>query len=221
MIKEAIQNFKRIRKHRKEVTKICEEKFMALYNHPLYNDDLLAIKEEMKKDINIYKSIQLFHDLSCYNPKEFIPTMNWYYGKYGKAAIGLAPGNKGYEKHMKCMSKFLDAKSHHLTTNRHHYESSYIMNRKDVLEMIVDWEAEYGNAQKYYLERYSDILLDEKTKICIEEELGLRKFRGPFKYDIYNKDLSKIKHKYNKKQFNLLLSYVNKRYNLDLYSILP
>lgn len=222
MIKEAILNFKRIRKHRKEVGKICEERFMALYNNPFYNDELEIIKEELKRDINIYKRIQIMHDLSCYRPKEFIPSMYYFYGKYGVQAIGkINEGDKGYEKHKKIIEKYLESCIYHKKYNKHHCDYFYIMQREDIIEMIVDWEAEYGNSQKYYLENYKNIVLQEESRIILEEELGLRKFRGIFKYSIYDMDLSKIKSIYPEKQFNVLLSYVNKRYNLDLYSMLP
>jgi len=98
----------------------------------------------------------LVHDLSKFLPDEFLPYMNWFYGKYGIKFSQKQPlivnGCKvrNYDKHKKVEEQFNVAWLKHQHRNKHHYQYWYLRNDdgsekyikisdKYKREMICDW----------------------------------------------------------------------------------
>lgn len=212
-IQAIIKHYNQLKIHRKLVKEICEEKWTELYNSPLYNDELL-IKDHLKADINTYKRIHLLHDLSSYNPQEFFPFANWLYGKNGKTKFKELVDNESTDVPMKVrenFQKFMNALQKHYQNNKHHWNYNREMTREEVIEMIVDWEANCrehraGNARNYYIKNYNKICISPETRVIVEDILELNHFSIlGFSWDVLDTPLSELKFSLGKEKFNKLV----------------
>lgn len=105
------------------------------------------------------------HDLSKFNPIEFKPYANYYYGNGDKPTFDYA---------------WL----HHQRKNKHHWDywvkgsgKAIPMPDKYIKQMICDWNGmsrKFGDtAQEYYISNIEDINVHIDTRIKIELMLGL------------------------------------------------
>lgn len=141
------------------------------------------------------------HDVSKFNPKEFIPYSNWFYGFQGvrqQDCYNQYKDDKNWmssfgSKHLKCKQEFDVAWQHHKDKNKHHwnywYERSLEMPRKYIDQMICDWSAmsrKFGDTpQEFYLSNYHKIkFIDDDNSFCssrhnLELKLGLLEYNEP------------------------------------------
>lgn len=147
------------------------------------------------------------HDLSKFNPIEFVPYTKWFYGKYG-TSLGRCPveSHLHYKEYTLCKFNFDKAWQHHKDNNKHHWnywhERGMDMPKKYRKQMICDWKGmsrKFGDTpQSYYLKNYNNIKLKNNDRCSLEFELGLSDtvmliFSKPL-IDTEHFDSSKIKY---------------------------
>lgn len=186
------------------------------------------------------------HDLSKFNPKEFFPYAEWFYGYDGiylkkqnnkeQLTNGASCVSKRY---LECKKGFDKAWQHHKDKNKHHWnywhERNLIMPVKYIRQMICDWKAMSrkfgGTVQEYYLKNYDKIKLEKDSRLILEELLDLN-FKKCCECDeIYWMTVREIiddcieYKKINPEQYCDILTKewinnINIKYNLDLLKIL-
>lgn len=137
----------------------------------------------------------LIHDLSKFRPHEFIPYARHFYGtpereeKYRKIAETRSGYLKTYD-----IEDFLfnQAWLFHIHVNAHHWQFWLLTQDEDedlvldmpdryVKEMICDWKGAakaqgrkwFGELQEWYLSHRHKMRLSEKTRLQVEELIGL------------------------------------------------
>lgn len=210
-MKEYIKYLKYVRNHRKNIKRACNYWLKEWSDEYKYNDNR---KKEIKQ---ILRKIKITHDLSKYNPIEFIPYAKNFYGE-------KKCNNCEKEYSCKLLNGIVDidncryfraigwnkAWEHHFRNNKHHWnywvydwnkygtelESPLLkyckldkpieMDKKYILEMIIDWTAmgyQFGNTpQEYYLNNYNNIKLNRDTRYILEIWLGLLHYSEPIDY---------------------------------------
>lgn len=167
-----IKYFKYVCEHKKNVFKECM-KMSKQY------------KGKDKKDLIIHA---FTHDLSKFNPKEFIPYARYFHGHNG---VHLQK-QYNYEQlhnakscvsnnYLKCKKEFNKAWEHHYLKNKHHPEHwiGRDMPNKYIRQMICDLKAMSrkfgGTAQEYYLKNYYKWDITRDTRYRLELYLDLIK----------------------------------------------
>lgn len=128
------------------------------------------------------------HDLSKFNPKEFFPYAEWFYG-YNGLKLKEKYNEEQLTNGMSCVSKnYLESKEnfekawqHHKDKNKHHWnywhERDLMMPTKYIKQMICDWKAmsrKFGDtAQEYYLKNFDNFKLHKQSRLCLEKLLDL------------------------------------------------
>lgn len=185
------------------------------------------------------------HDLSKFNPIEFIPYAKWFYGNGGKCL------EKDYNceqltNNMSCLSKyylgykqnFNKAWIHHYENNKHHWNYWTVkkmrMPPKYIRHMICDWSAmgkQFGNsAQEYYLQNYSKIAIDRDSRLLLEAHLGLCYDRFSECDEYYWKTIKEIvdsvieyrsnnPNNFNDKWFKEFVDGYKNKYNIDILDL--
>ncbi|APH20811.1 DUF5662 family protein [Clostridium botulinum] len=164
-----IKYFKYVCEHKKNVFKECV-KMSKRY------------KGKNKRDLIIHA---FTHDLSKFNPKEFIPYARYFYGNYPSDAVLFnvpCIQNKDKIKTKENVKKdFNKAWQHHKDRNKHHWnywhERKLEMPLRYIIEMICDWSAmsiKFGDTpQDFYCKNYDKIKLKHNSRVNLEFELGL------------------------------------------------
>lgn len=226
-----VKHFNQIRIHRKCVRKVCNINIEESYKNPLY-DERFDIKEDLKKDIMVYKRVYMMHDLSCYNPKEFIPTAIWLYNnKVGKKKHDYCKNNNIEipKKVMDNYNKFLDAEMLHLQKNKYARFACNNFRRYDLIEMVIDWEAKLKqegsnmSVQEFYLKNYRNKCMTPNAIIQLEDILGLRHFSMTgFSWNVISKTLLQLKRDLGEEKFNKLIgNKIKDELNISMYDLLP
>lgn len=142
------------------------------------------------------------HDLSKFNPKEFIPYAEYFYGDYNPNSPNKSGFINDLDKINEVKSNFDKAWQHHKDNNKHHwnywYERELVMPVKYIKQMIIDWTAmsmKFGDTpQEFYLNNYNKIrFIDDDNQFCsarhnLELRLGLLKYNAPLcecNYEVY------------------------------------
>ena len=178
------------------------------------------------------------HDLSKFNPKEFIPYTEWFYGHHGvkleKEFTYEQLNNQSLYKmscvsrnYLECKKNFDKAWEHHYKNNPHHW--NYWLDKKGVpqridgkylSQMICDWEAmglKFGDtAQNYYLKNYCKIKLDRDTRVELEMMLGL----NDSLVNNYGHTLEEFANMYDKNEYNRYFGFIKDVYGVDSYMLL-
>jgi len=128
---------------------------------------------ECRKEGLIWQGI--VHDLSKFNPVEFIPYTDRFFSERGYAPDVL--------------TAFWYAWLHHQHRNKHHWNHWVVdqheqralqMPDKYVIEMICDWRAMgrdfKDTAKDFYTKNMDKIILHPLTRIDVERKLGIRKY---------------------------------------------
>lgn len=128
----------------------------------------------------------LFHDLSKFSPDEWMPYMNYFYGKKP-----VQRDKTGYYKPTETEDKAFDfAWLLHQKRNKHHWQwwvlpkddgGLVIMPMEDKYrrEMLADWKGAgkaqgYGdNTVEWYKKNKDKMQLHSETRVWIERQLGL------------------------------------------------
>ena len=174
------------------------------------------------------------HDISKFNPKEFMPYANWFYGYHG-VKLEKKYNKEQLNNNMSCLSRnYLECKKNfnkawkcHYTDNFHHWQHWLDENEKPVnipskyiQQIIADWEGmalKFGDsAQNYYLLNYNKIKLTDDTRMTLEFELGLNLSI----VQNYGHTLEQFYKMYSEKEFMDKFSWIEGRYNVNLSKIL-
>jgi hypothetical protein len=134
------------------------------------------------------------HDLSKLLPSEFFPYAEYFYGNYkSREYFDLVPiyGCMEMVPYGLCVSdKFYIAWNYHQKRNKHHWQYWLLKNddgdqfsvgmpKKYLIEMLCDWigagKAIHGknDTKKWYMKNKQNIILREKDRKFIENELNL------------------------------------------------
>lgn len=187
-----------IMKIRNIMKEISHKRFTELYKNPLYNSKTKEVKNELKERINIYKLINC--DLSWYFPKKFSRLKNSL-----DCDINTILHNNRYVNVAKNIWRVNLTKYNGIELALY-IEAKAIIQNKD--------------PKKFYLENYNNFVIENAERVIVEEELGLRYFKEPFKYEIYDMPLCDIYNYLDEIEFKKLLSLVDDRYNIDTYSLM-
>ena len=174
------------------------------------------------------------HDINKFNPKEFMPYANWFFGYHG-VKLEKDYNKEQLNNNMSCLSRnYLECKKnfnkawkHHYTNNLHHWQHWLDENDKPtnilykhIQEMIADWEAmaiKFGDtAQNYYLSNYNKIKLTDSTRMTVEFELGLNLSI----IHNYGHALKQFYEIYSEKEFMNKFGWIENRFDVDLTKIL-
>lgn len=139
----------------------------------------LECSSDYKISLKELRRLAILHDMSKFNPKEFIPYAKWFYGPYGVKF----KGDPEDERHVLCKDDFDRAVNHHYFNNEHHWNhwdctyQCFSIPTRYVREMILDWQAmsyKFGTTpQEWYLQNYNKIKLENMTRVVTERLLGL------------------------------------------------
>lgn len=164
--------FKYVVEHKRNVWKA----YKNISDFIIKNDDYKT-PESFKLTKKSLRKRALIHDMSKFNPVEFVPYAKWFNGPYGVKYKGDSANHK------RCKDNFERAWKHHYTKNYHHWnhwvvgKTVFSMPEIYILEMILDWQAmSYkfgGTPQEYYLSNYHKLKLDYFTRLGVERALGL------------------------------------------------
>ena len=206
---------------------------------PYYN----YLKYVLEHKKNVFKTCwkrklylhAITHDLSKFNPKEFIPYAEWFYGYHGvkleKEFTYEQLNNQSLYKmscisrnYLECKSNFDKAWEHH---NPHHWnywlDEKGIPQRMDskyLSQMICDWEAmslKFGGfAQEYYLNNYNNIKLEYNTRILLEFMLGL----NDSLVNNYGHTLEEFANMWDEVEYNRCFGFIKDIYGVDSCGLL-
>lgn len=185
----------RIRNIMKETS---QKRFMELYKNPLYNSKTKEVKEVLKERINIYKLINC--DLSWFFPK-----------KFSKLKNSLDSDIRGVLSKNRYINVAKDIWHVNITKYNGIELALYIEAKATILNK---------EPRKFYLENYNNFIMEKAERVIVEEELGLRYFKEPFKYEIYDMPLCDIYNYLDEIDFKKLVSLIDDRYNIDIYSLI-
>jgi len=200
--------FKYILEHKKNVFKTCWKR--KLYIHAIT------------------------HDLSKFNPKEFIPYAEWFYGYHGvklEKEYNHEQLNNGTScmsnNYLECKRNFDKAWEHHYKNNPHHWDHwlddkgvPQVIPSRYLEQMIADWEGMSlkfgGSAQEYYLKNYHKIKLERDTRIKLEMMLGLNDSLA----HNYGHTLEEFVNMYDENEYNRCFRFIKDVYGVDSYGLL-
>lgn len=200
--------FKYILEHKKNVFKTCWKR--KLYLHAIT------------------------HDLSKFNPKEFIPYAKWFYGYHGvklEKEYDEEALNNGRSclsnNYLSCKSNFDKAWEHHYKNNPHHWNYWLDENgdqqpipEKYLWQMISDWEAmslKFGDsAQVYYLNNYRKIKLEYNTRLLLEFMLNINDSLA----HNYGHTLIEFATMWDENEYNMVFKFIKDGYGIDSYELL-
>ncbi len=184
-------------------------------------------KAGIKHNRGKYLKYCLFHDISKFNTKEFIPYARYFYGNYISNTVLNNVHNIKNKSKIKTKEDvkydFNKALVHHYKHNKHHWQ--YWIGKdipgKYIHQIIIDFMAmgiKFNNtAQEYYLKNYFNINLTYKSRLLLEQELNLNDS------DIcgYGHILFHFFKIYDKKTFydSCNIKNINNKYNVDVYKI--
>ena len=133
----------------------------------------------------------LTHDLSKFLPDEFIPYMNFFYGKF-PSIKELSGDMKNIEKYKEEVKEEFDfAWLKHQKRNPHHWQwwilkndcgdlKVFEMSREYREEMLCDWHGagkaimgKNSNTKEWYIKNKDKMILGDATRCWIESELGI------------------------------------------------
>ena len=157
------------------------------------------------------------HDLSKFNPLEFIPYAKKF---YGDMEVDSNKINKQFSKAWK----------HHYKNNKHHpeYWNGKSIPNKYLEQMLCDLKAMSrkfgGSAQEYYLKNYYKWNLERGTRFRLELKLDLiDKLNGAFCEcnQEYWSTVEELINEMNYNESNLkdLLKHAYDTYNIDIYNL--
>ncbi len=165
----------------------------------------------------------ILHDISKLSPREFIPSAEWFYGYHGK----ILENDYNYEQlnnglsclsrsYLECKNNYLRSQELHYKRNKHHWNywkiNSNHMPDKYIIEMICDWESKC-NSQKFYLNNYKDIELDDSDRLKLESYLQLNNSEEHG----YGNTLEKFCSIYDEYEFRMIFHFIEDKYNINLY----
>ena len=133
------------------------------------------------------------HDLSKFLPDEFIPYMNFFYGKFPSRKDILSGDGKAvvYKYKEIVKEEFNIAWLHHQHRNPHHWQWWVLRNDNgptEVFEMPLQYRAEMlcdwhgagkaimgknSNTKEWYIKNKDKMILGDATRCWIESELGI------------------------------------------------
>ncbi|EQB4340390.1 DUF5662 family protein [Clostridium botulinum] len=225
-----IKYYKYVCEHKKNVFKECMEMSKQY-------------KGKDKRDLIIHA---FTHDLSKFNPKEFIPYAKYFYGNYPSDAVlfnvSFIENKDKIETKEDVRKDFDKAWKHHYLKNKHHPEHwiGKDIPNKYIRQMICDLKAMSrkfgGTAQEYYLKNYYKWDITRDTRYRLELYLDLIKnYNAPLcecneeywmtiEELIKNNEIHFIKngevaHRTVEHNVNNLLKPACDKYNLNIYKL--
>lgn len=205
--------FKYVMEHKKNVYLECMDRRKYLLDKINSKYCPETEKKGCKKIRRMLLIHAFTHDLSKFNPIEFIPYANYFYGDKEK-----------YKE------KFLKATNHHYKHNKHHPEfwNGKSIDNKYLEQFIIDLKAMSkkfgGTAQEYYLKNYYKWNFERHTRFRLELKLDLiDKLNGGF-CECSQECWSTIEElinemNYNESSLKDLLKHAYDTYSIDIYNL--
>lgn len=197
------------------------------------------------------------HDLSKFSPIEFFAYAENFYGKKDCSTCAKSTGCKLDKSSCRYTHKDFDAAwEHHQIRNKHHWNYwTYDLDKyysepgislqecklknpkpipyKYIKQMLCDWEAMNikfgGTSQKFYLEHYNEIELEEGTRVCLEYNLNLIPLLNAA-YSECNWEvhvpIKKVIEDYSKTEYGMkvlkeeLFTKIDEKYDVDTYDLI-